>query len=66
MIERIWPGDGSWAGPCFVAFSTDPHGNVMVNLPGTANGGRAIDGSGRFDVVMPLALLRWVIEQADR
>ena len=59
MIEEVWDGEGSWLGRAQVARSPAPDGDVIFTLPPQALVGDS--PSGDRDVVVPLALLRWVI-----
>ena len=65
MIEEVWDGEGLWIGDrVLVARSPGPDGDVILTLPPQAFTGTWDDGS--QDVVIPLALLRWVLAGDQR
>jgi hypothetical protein len=58
-----WPG-GGWTGPVLVAHNPAFTGDVILTLPEPAfTGTRVRDGA--VDITVPMALMRWIIEQAD-
>ena len=67
MVEEVWDGRRSWyAGDVEVARSMTPDGDAILTVPPMAITGTRIS-DGWVDVVVPLALLRWVVDgERDR
>jgi DNA-binding transcriptional regulator YhcF (GntR family) len=63
MVETTWDAN-SWAGPIELAYSVAAGGDVILSLPRHCFMGTATDGSGRTDVAIPLALVRWLSTQS--
>jgi hypothetical protein len=66
MVEEVWNGRGSWyGGDVAVARSLTADGDAILTVPPTAITGTRIS-DGWIDVVIPLALLRWVLDGEAR
>ena len=66
MVEEVWDGRGSWyGGDVAVARSMTADGDAILTVPRAAITGTRIS-DGWIDVVVPLALLRWVLDGEAR
>ena len=66
MVEEVWDGRDSWyGGDVVVARSLTRDGDAILTIPPKALTGTRI-GDGWVDVVIPLELLRWVLNGEAR